>query len=152
MAMTVALNRLDEHFLTLDREAEPWNVHFEVQTGEQLDGERLAQAIPSAMARHPLARASLLPSQAYERSYRWQIADGPPIPLTIAYCADEDALDGARVALAGARPPLPAPRRPAAPPPSAGLLAPGPAGDTLVLSLHHAAGDGVAAARLMRSI
>src|ERR1700750_458715 len=146
MAMTVALNRLDEHFLTLDREAEPWNVHFEVQTGEQLDGERLAQAIPSAMARHPLARASLLPSQAYERSYRWQIADGPPIPLTIAYCADEDALDGAREAL------RPAPRRRPAPPRFDVLLAHGPGGDTLVLSLHHAAGDGVAAARLMRSI
>ena len=59
MATTVALNRLDEHFLTLDREAEPWNVHFEVQTGEQLDAGRVAQAIAAAMTRHPIARASL---------------------------------------------------------------------------------------------
>lgn len=143
---TVALDRLDEHFLSLDREAEPWNVHFEVHVGGRLDAERLADAIAAAMRRHPLARASLSDPRPFERRYRWQLADGPAVPLAVADCADAQALERAREALLRAGPEL------AAPPPFAVLLAHGPEGDALVLSLHHAAGDGIAAVRLMRSI
>jgi NRPS condensation-like uncharacterized protein len=146
MAMTVALDRLDEHFLGLDREAEPWNVHFEAETGERLDAERLARAIVAAMRRHPIARASLADWRAYERRYFWRIAEAPAVPLAIADCPDEAALDAAREALLRVAPRL------TTPPPFDLLLARGPDRDTLVLSLHHAAGDGIAAARLMRSI
>lgn len=147
MAMTtVALDRLDEHFLSLDREAEPWNVHFEVHVGGRLDVERLALAIAAAMRRHPLARASLSTWHPYERRYHWRIADGPAVPLAVAECADDGELDAAREALLRTGPEL------VTAPPFAVLLAHRPGGDVLALSLHHAAGDGVAAARLMRSI
>ena len=146
METTVVLDRLDEHFLGLDREAEPWNVHFEVHLGGRLEADRLAGAIAAAMRLHPIARASLSDWHSYERHYHWQIADAPAVPLTIADCADEQELDVAREALLRVSPGL------TAPPPFAVLLAHTAEGDALVLSLHHAAGDGIAAARLMRSI
>ncbi|MDA0164339.1 condensation domain-containing protein [Solirubrobacter ginsenosidimutans] len=146
METTVVLDRLDEHFLGLDREAEPWNVHFEVHVAGRLDAERLAGAIAAAMQRHPIARASLSDWRGYERRYHWRIADAPAVPLAVANCADEQELDIAREALLRVSPGL------AAPPPFAVLLAHTADGDALVLSLHHAAGDGIAAARLMRSI
>jgi NRPS condensation-like uncharacterized protein len=146
MDMSVVLDRLDELFLGLDSDDEPWNVHFEVRMGERLDAERLAGAIAAAMRRHPVARASLADWHAYERRYRWQIADAPAVPLAIADCGDEQAVDVARESLLRVGPQL------AAAPPFMVLLAHAPGGDALVLSLHHAAGDGIAAARLMRSI
>jgi NRPS condensation-like uncharacterized protein len=146
METTVALDRLDEHFLSLDSEAEPWNVHFEVHVGGRLDAERLAGAIAAAMRRHPVARASLSDWQPYERRYHWRIADAPAVPLVVADCGGEEELDAAREALLRVAPGL------ATAPPFRVLLAHVAGGDALVLSLHHAAGDGVAAARLMRSI
>jgi NRPS condensation-like uncharacterized protein len=146
METTVVLDRLDEHFLGLDREAEPWNVHFEVHLAGRLDAERLAGAIAAAMRLHPIARASLSDWHAYERRYHWRIADAPAVPLSVAECADEQELDTAREALLRVSPGL------AAPPPFEVLLAHTAEGDALILSLHHAAGDGIAAARLMRSI
>src|SRR3979411_2339770 len=57
-AMTsVPLSLLDELYLNLDRGQEPWTVHFEFCLPVHLDAERLADAIPMAAARPPLARA-----------------------------------------------------------------------------------------------
>lgn len=146
MAITVPLDRLDEHFLVLDRDAEPWNVHFEALLSERLDADRLASAIAAAMRRNPIARASLADARPYDRRYHWRIAESPAVPLTVAECAAEADVDAAREALLGRSPIL------TTAPPFAVLLAHGPDGDALVLNLHHAAGDGIAAARLMRSI
>src|SRR5262245_42981354 len=135
MSSIVPLDRLDEHFLVLDREAEPWNVHFEVQLGDRLDADRLASAIGAAMQRHPPARAALVDARAYERQFHWEIADTPAVPLTIAECAGEHTVDAAREALLRISPSL------WTAPPFEVLLAHGAAGDTLILNLHHAAGD-----------
>jgi NRPS condensation-like uncharacterized protein len=143
----VTLNQLDELFLGLDRPEEPWNVHFEVHTGGRVDADRLAVAVCAAADRHPIARASLASWHLSDRVYRWEIADRlDDVPLDIATCADEEALAAARERLLAGTPSL------EAAPPFNLLLAHGPAGDSIVLNLHHAAGDGIGAARLMRSI
>jgi NRPS condensation-like uncharacterized protein len=144
---SVPLNRLDELYLTLDGGEEPWNVHFEVRASGRLDAGRLAAAIRAAALLHPLARARLGEWRYTDRGYRWEIAAAlVDVPLKVVECADEVALAGARAQLLSRSPSL------EAPPPFTMLLAHGPAGDTVVLNLHHAAGDGVGAARLMLSI
>jgi NRPS condensation-like uncharacterized protein len=144
---SVPLNRLDELFLTLDHGGEPWNVHFEVRHRGPLDAGRLAGAIRAAALRHPLARARLADWSYSDRGYRWEIAGGlVDVPLETVACADEGAVAAAREGLLSRSPSLDAA------PPFTMLLAHGPAGDTLVLNLHHAAGDGIAAERLMLSI
>jgi NRPS condensation-like uncharacterized protein len=145
---TVPLSRLDELFLILDHCEEPWNVHFEARVAGRLDGARLAGAIRAAAQRHPLARARLAAWRNGDYAYRWEIADQlDAVPLEIARCADAGELAAARERLLGRSASLDDA------PPFALLLAHGPGdGDTLVLNLHHAAGDGMAAARLMRSI
>jgi NRPS condensation-like uncharacterized protein len=144
---TVALSLLDELFLGLDRREEPWNVHFEVRVGARVDADRLADAVRAAARLHPIARAALASWRLSDCGYRWEIAaELCEVPLDIAACADEAALAAARERLMGVSPSL------EAAPPFKLLLAHGPAGDSIVLNLHHAAGDGVAAARLMRSI
>jgi NRPS condensation-like uncharacterized protein len=112
-----------------------------------LDGDRLAEAIGAAALRHPIARARLASWRNGDLAYRWEIADAlVAVPLDIATCATDAELAGARERLLGRSPSLDAA------PPFTVLLAHGPTADTLVLNLHHAAGDGMAAARLMRSI
>jgi NRPS condensation-like uncharacterized protein len=144
---SVPLNRLDELFLGLDHRGEPWNVHFEARLSGEVDADRLVDAIRAAALRHPLARARLADWRYSDRGYRWEIADAlVEVPLEIVACDDENALSAARAHLLSRSPSLDAA------PPFLMLLAHGPAGDTVVLNLHHAAGDGIGAARLMRSV
>jgi NRPS condensation-like uncharacterized protein len=144
---TVPLSRLDELFLILDHSEEPWNVHFEARLSGRLEGDRLADAIRVAAQRHPLARARLATWRTNDLSYRWEIADSLlSIPLEIAQVDSPSSLAEARERLLGRSPWLDDA------PPFTVLLAHGPGGDTLVLNLHHAAGDGMAAMRLTRSI
>jgi hypothetical protein len=56
---TIPLSRLDELYLNLDRELEPWTVHYELVLRQHLDPDRLVSAIEAAARRHPLARARL---------------------------------------------------------------------------------------------
>jgi NRPS condensation-like uncharacterized protein len=143
----VPLNLLDEHFLNLDQEREPWGVHLEVRVGGRLDAERLSDAIDAAVRRHPIARARLAHWEPSDRSYRWEIAEAlDEVPLTVAACPHDTLLDDARERLFGVSPSL------EAAPPFAVVLAHGPGGDSILLNLHHAAGDGVGAVRLMRAI
>jgi NRPS condensation-like uncharacterized protein len=144
---SVPLNLLDELYLNLDREAEPWTVHYELHVAMHLDPDRLVTAVASAAARHPLARARLASWRFQDRSYDWQIADKlDEVPLKILACRDEEALALEREQLFNTSPSL------ATAPPFAMLLARCGEGDVLMLNLHHAAGDAISAARLMLSI
>jgi NRPS condensation-like uncharacterized protein len=139
---TADLNHLDELYLHLDRPDEPWGVHFEVALGERLDADRLRDAIRAAAAQHPIARARLADWRAVDTSYRWEIADElADVPLVVA-----DDATAARMSLYAASPSLDAA------PPFEMVLARDGDGDALMLNLHHAAGDGLSAARLMASV
>jgi NRPS condensation-like uncharacterized protein len=144
---SIPLNLLDEHFLNLDQEREPWGVHLELRVSGRLDPGRLSEAIRVAALRHPMARAQLAPAHPADLAYRWDIvASLEQAPLTVVACADEALLADARERLFAVSPAVDVA------PPFDVVLAQGPGGDTILLSLHHAAGDGVAAVRLMRSV
>jgi NRPS condensation-like uncharacterized protein len=94
-----------------------------------------------------MARASLASWQPSDRSYRWEIADEiEDVPLTVAECSEDGGLAALREQLFSASPSLDEA------PPFAVVLAHDVAGDSILLNLHHAAGDGVSAMRLMLSI
>jgi NRPS condensation-like uncharacterized protein len=144
---TVGLNLLDELYLHLDRDEEPWSVQLEAVVEGRVDAERLAEAIVEGSLRHPLARARLCPARGVDIGYTWEIADElAAAPLTVEECGDDAALAAARERLMGTSPSLDAA------PPFAMTLAHHPAGDAIMLNLNHAAGDGISAVRLMASI
>jgi NRPS condensation-like uncharacterized protein len=147
-AATADLNVLDELYLHLDREDEPWTVHLEVRAEGTVDEQRLERAVREAAARHPLARARLADARATDVRYRWEIAEElHEVPLEVTGCADDDdELAAVRARLLSTTPPLDRPG------PFTIALAHVPGGDSIVLNLHHAAGDGMAALRLMGSI
>src|SRR4051794_17197888 len=141
------LNILDELYLHLDREDEPWSVHLEVQAERRIDAARLADATRRAAALHPVARARLSDSSATDRRYHWEIADElAEAPLEVVECGDAAEVERAREQALGAVPSLDDA------PPFALTLIQRPSGDSLILNIHHAAGDGIGALRLMGSI
>ena len=144
---TLELDVLDELLLLLDDPATPLNVHCELRVEGALDPERVEGAIVAAAERHPMARARLVKPRLRDRRYRWEIgARLDPVPLRVADCADDAALAREREELLRTTPALDAPG------PFRALVAHHPAGDALVLNLHHAAGDGASAIRLITAI
>jgi NRPS condensation-like uncharacterized protein len=144
---SIPLSLLDELYLNLDRDKEPWTVHYELRLGMQLDADRLSAAIATAADSHPLARSRLAAWRFQDHGYDWEIADRlDEVPLTIAVCRDEAALEQERERLFCRSPSL------ATAPPFEIVLARCADGDSVMLNLHHAAGDGISAARLLLSI
>jgi NRPS condensation-like uncharacterized protein len=140
------LNVLDELYLHLDREDEPWSVHLEVGLTGRLDERRFRAAIVAGMGAHPLARARLRDAALTDVRYHWELVDElDEIPLQVVDCADEAALARAREQLLSRSPSL------ETSPPFAVTLAHGPDGDSVLLNLSHAVGDGISAVRLMAS-
>jgi NRPS condensation-like uncharacterized protein len=144
---TTPLNVLDELYLHLDREDEPWSVHVEIRVTGRIESSRLEAAVREAAGRHPIARARLAKSRATDVHYRWVIADElGHINLQEIDCAKSVELARAREELLNRTPSLDQPG------PFSMLLAHSPDGDVIVLNLHHAAGDGLSALRLLGSI
>jgi NRPS condensation-like uncharacterized protein len=144
---TARLNVLDELYLHLDREDEPWSVHLEIRVEGRVDARRLEDAVREASLRHPIARARLGSSRLTDVRYDWEIADElDAIDLVEVECDGPADADRAREELLSRTPALEDPG------PFSLLLAHQPDGDAIVLNLHHAAGDGLAALRLMGSI
>jgi NRPS condensation-like uncharacterized protein len=144
---SIPLSLLDELYLNLDRGQEPWTVHFEFSLPVHLDAERLADATAMAAARHPLARARLASWRFQDHGYEWEIADELDADaVSVADCPDDGALADIRERFFLHTPSL------AKTPPFMLLLVRRQDGDSLLLNLNHAAGDGVSAARLMLSI
>jgi NRPS condensation-like uncharacterized protein len=144
---TAPLNVLDELYLHLDREQEPFSVHLEVAVEGRIDEARLREAIRVAAGRHPLARARLRPARGTDRRYHWEIAgELDEVPLATQECADDVALGRVRERLLSTTQPLDDA------PPFGVVLVHHPAGDTVLLNLRHAAGDGMSALRLMASV
>jgi NRPS condensation-like uncharacterized protein len=147
MAETAELNILDELYMHLDRPDEPWSVHLEVALDAPADERRLEHAVRAAAALHPVARARLADHRSTDVRYSWEIDDElEHVPLEIRRCDGPAELARAREQLLGFSPPLDSA------PPFALTLAQHPDGDSLLLNLHHAAGDGLGAVRLMASI
>jgi NRPS condensation-like uncharacterized protein len=146
-ATTTRLNVLDELYLHLNRDEEPWTVHLEVRVEGTVNANRLKAAVREAAARHPLARAQLADHRGTDVRYSWQIADElDDVPLQIEQCKTDAEVGEVRDRVLSEAPPLDRPG------PFTLALAHAPGGDSVILNLHHAAGDGMAALRLMGSI
>jgi NRPS condensation-like uncharacterized protein len=143
---STSLNVLDQLYLHLDREDEPWSVHLEVAVEGDLDAERLREAVRAATLGHPIARARLRRALPTDVRYHWEILDEVgEVPLEVVVCEDDAGLDAARERLMGHSPSL------ESAPPFAVTLAHSRGGDVVMLNLSHAAGDGMSAVRLMAS-
>src|SRR3954463_9982614 len=72
---TTGLNTLDELYLHLDREEEPWSVHVEIRAEGRIDADRLEEAVREAARRHPIARARLSETRLTDVRYQWGMSD-----------------------------------------------------------------------------
>ncbi|MDQ4011556.1 MAG: hypothetical protein M3228_12885 [Actinomycetota bacterium] len=138
---------LDEASYHLDSISEPWGVHLEIRLERPVDEDRLRQAVGVALARHPRARARATMARQRRADYEWETTPTPDVdPLDVVVCSDDNALQAVRVDLQSLAVPL------VTSPPLRIRLARHHQGDVVMLNLHHAAGDGIAALRLLRSI
>src|SRR4051795_8733176 len=144
---TARLNLLDELYLHLNRPDEPWSVHLEIQVEGRLDDETVREAVAQAADRHPIARAQMRSSRGTDVKYWWEIQDTlDPVPVDVVDTTTEDEREAARREVLNQVPDLDTPG------PFAVRLVHHPDGDSLILNVHHAAGDGLGALRLMGSI
>jgi NRPS condensation-like uncharacterized protein len=142
-----SFSALDEANYLLDSVAEPWSVHLEVRLGGTVDEDRLRHAVGMALARYPRARARATISSRWRARYEWEITSVPQVdPLEVVVCFDDEALQSARTDLQNMSVPLDTS------PPLRIRLARHRDGDAVMLNLHHAAGDGIAALDLLRCI
>jgi NRPS condensation-like uncharacterized protein len=120
---------------------------MEVAARGDIDAARLQDAIATACARHPLARARLRHWRPGDRAYRWLVPDALDVPaLEVVDCADDDALADLRAEHYSRRLPLDVS------PPLRAVLARRPHGDIVLFCLSHVATDGVGAHRLLQSV
>ncbi|MGD0453593.1 MAG: condensation domain-containing protein [Solirubrobacteraceae bacterium] len=144
---TAPLTVLDELYLHLDREGEPFSVHIEIRVEGHIDVTRLHAAVREAALRHPIARARLAHTRATDVRYHWEIADElASVDLEEIECDSPADLTRGRERLLSRIPDLDRPG------PFSLLLAHDRRGDVVVMNLHHGAGDGLSAVRLMASI
>jgi NRPS condensation-like uncharacterized protein len=144
---TLPFNIIDEAFLHSAEPGTPLNIECEYRLAGRLDEERLRSAIDEAIRLHPIAGARLAPWKDYDREYRWELVGAAEHdPFAVRECASDTELDTIRSALLSEEVPLDSS------PPFRVLLARGPESDTLLLSVDHAAMDGVGSIRLARSI
>src|SRR4051794_33043999 len=147
MAARARLNILDELYLHLNRDDEPWSVQLEVQAEGRIDEARPADAIRGAAGLHPVARARLSDSRGTDVRYHWEIDDElAEAPLEVVEAVDASDVEHARQRALGCVPTLDEE------PPFTLTLIHRPGGASLILNIHHAAGDGIGALRLMGSI
>ncbi|MGH3944662.1 MAG: condensation domain-containing protein, partial [Pseudonocardiaceae bacterium] len=138
---------LDEASYHLDSASAPWSVHLEVRLSGTVVEDRLRQAVGVALARHPRACARATIARQRRADYEWEITPTPDIdPLDVVVCSDDDGLQAVRADLQSLAVPL------VTSPPLRVRLARHHNGDVVMLNLHHAAGDGIAALGLLRSI
>ncbi|HEX2274089.1 MAG TPA: hypothetical protein VHG90_09485 [Acidimicrobiales bacterium] len=141
------LGPLDEAILYLDSPSEPWSVHLEVQLGGVLDETRLRWAVRTALHRHPRAAARLVATSRPGRRPEWHATPAPSLDaFDVLPCEGDDDLAAAREEL------LSRPFSLEASPPLLVRLLRHRGGDVVMLNLHHAAGDGMAALVFLQSV
>ncbi len=143
----VPFTAIDEAVHLLDTPAEPWSIQLEVRVAGVIDQARLRAAIPPALARHPMARAKLLPARRTDKRWTWAITGAPELdPLRVIDCADDVELSKVRSELHSLSVPL------AESPPLRLRLCHHPMGDVLMINANHAAFDGFGTLQVLRSI
>jgi NRPS condensation-like uncharacterized protein len=143
----VPFNVVDETIRVLDRPDEPWTIQVEAWTARPLDADRVRAAVRAAIGRHPMARARQAPWGPAQWTLAWEIPDEPDLdPLGVVAAGDDEALSEARARLYGRAIPLDES------PPLRAWLVRHPGGDGILLSVSHAAADGLGSLRMLASI
>jgi len=144
---SVPFNGIDSLMRGLDEPRRPQTIELEVAVADRLDDERLREAVTAAADRHPMARAHQRPAKPFDLNYAWVI-DGAlhADPVEVRHAGSPQEITTARdnffsrhVAIDAA-------------PPFRVLLLHEPDGDRVMLSVNHAAFDGIGAIRLLRSV
>jgi NRPS condensation-like uncharacterized protein len=144
---TAQLNLLDELYLHLNRDDEPWSVHLEIQVEGRLDEDEVRRAVAEAADRHPVARARMRERRGTDVRYWWEIVEAlDPLPVDVVDADTEEEREAARREHLSRVPDLDSPG------PFAIRVVHHPDGDSLILNMHHAAGDGLGALRFLGSI
>jgi hypothetical protein len=138
---------IDELNCYFDTQAEPNNIHLEVQIPGPVDYPALRDAVAGALAAAPRARGRMADGGPFRCRYTWEF---PPVPdagpLSRAVWSDEDELAELRTRFLASAPPL------RTSPPVRLLLASGPRSSCVILNAHHAAMDGMSSLELLRDI
>ncbi|MEA2932249.1 MAG: hypothetical protein QOI56_1034 [Actinomycetota bacterium] len=138
---------IDEVIHLLDTETAPWSIQLELRVAGHLDEDRLRQALATALAAHPMARARKVAAWPGLPRHQWEIPAAVDVdPLRVVDCADDAAVAAARAQLQSRPVPL------VESPPLRVRLARHPDGDFLMLNVNHAAMDGFGALRVVRSL
>ncbi|WP_336136198.1 hypothetical protein [Natronomonas amylolytica] len=87
--------RLEEAVFHVERMYTPWNIQIEVATSERIDRTRLREAVRTAYAIHPIAKARRRPGGKEGTDYDWEVPDEAPVPIEVAEASDVD-LDALR--------------------------------------------------------
>ncbi|MBA2624075.1 MAG: hypothetical protein H0U89_00460 [Acidimicrobiia bacterium] len=143
----VPFNGVDSLMLGLDDPQRPQTIELEVGTTVRLVDRRLRKAVATAVGRHPMARAHQRPAKPFDLNDSWEIDDGvvaDPVETCVVGNRTEvgpirEAFSSGHVALDAA-------------PPFRLLVIHAPDGDRVLLSVNHAAFDGIGAIRLLQSI
>ena len=138
---------IDQAVHILDTPVEPWTIQVELGLEGSLDEDRLRQALHASLARHPMARARMVPARVRDRNLWWELGPEPDVdPLRVRRCPDEASLAAARSELYSRAVPL------VEAPPFRLWLVRGSQGDHLMLNANHAAFDGFGCVRLLQSL
>lgn len=144
---TVPFSGVESLMRGLDEPDRPQTIELEVALVEQLDDQRVRQAVTSAANRHPFARARQRPAKPLDLDYLWEIDDVLRAdPVEVRSCDANQDVDAARDAFFSSHIALDAA------PPFRVLLIHEEDGDRVLLSANHTAFDGIGAIRLMQSI
>lgn len=131
----------------LDEPGRPQTIELEVAVAERLDDDRFREAVIAAANQHPMARARKMTARPFDNNFVWQIdAKADPAVADVATAQDDAALVALREALSSRHIDV------TLGPPFRALLVHAPDGDRVLLSVNHAAFDGVAAVRLLQSM
>jgi NRPS condensation-like uncharacterized protein len=141
--MTIA----EEMFFIFDPPSAPATVQFEFRVSGAIIETRLRDALASAIATHPLARARIVAPRFLLRPPLWEVGDaGETDVLHSMDCSTDREVDSIRDDFYSQ--PIDLRRSPLL----RGLLVHRPGGDSLMLSVHHAMTDGIGALRLVNSV
>lgn len=144
---TTPFNHLDDAFLNIERQEDPWSVHLEVQVSGHIDESRLREALRATLQKHPMARARLQPYHEATVTYQWEITDsGDHLALDVVTAQTEAEIAAARERLISIKVPI------TVAPAFYVTLVHHAEGDWLMLSVNHTLADGLSTFRLLTSI
>lgn len=145
--LTIPFNGVDGMMRGLDEPRRPQTIELEVAVGDRLVDQRLREAVAIAADRHPMAKARQLPARPFDLNYAWTIDDALGVdPVQVRDTRGSAEVESIREDFFSRHVPLDAA------PPFRVLLVHEDDGDRVMVSVNHAAFDGVGAIRLLQSI